>query len=280
MATYTILLVLIATALCAHPFIDAFQVQSHASQLLPVRAEPIPRHDICQRLGLKESDPTTAGGGAAVASLVIGAGPHMAYALSHEHEVRCPVSGAHQGMLCTAVLPPRPAPVADDTAAAVAGDPDLVSQAILAGSLAVSLHATGDNGSSAYYLPSVITLVESLMAEELERVDWGWGRTAFNDGGPETNEVRLDLGHDDDRGPAGGDITGERVTLYACHTGSDRRGATADVYVLPREGRGKIWRFSVDFSVASIDLRQIASFGQRDSTTPLRPDVWLKDDSY
>jgi len=275
MAPSTSLLVLVAGALlCAPPFGHAFQSHASRSQVLPVRADPIPQEEIRRRLGLKEAD----GRGA----LSIGSGPHMAYNLANEHEVLCPVSGAHQGVLCTAALAPGSAPVADGgNSEAVANHHELVSQAILAGSLAVSLRDRCRDGSSLYYLPSVITLVESLMADEIASLDWEWGRTAFNSDGPETNEVLIDMGQDAGAHPGGGGgLTGERVTLFACHTASDRRGAAADVYVLPRERTGRVWRFSVEFKVATINLRQIPSFGGRDSTTPLRPDVWLKDDAY
>ncbi len=76
--------------------------------------------------------------------------------------------------------------------------------------------------------------------------------------------------------------------LYACNTLVDSSTATSDVYLIPNDNnngkRGgknnKIWKFSVEYKVASINLSQIASFGNRDSATPLRPDVWLKDDYY
>lgn len=266
----TALLILIAAmALCALPVSHAFQIESPAPPLLPVRADLIPRHEICQRLGLKES-----GGNA----LAIGAGPHMTYALANEHEVLCPVTGAHQGVLCTAVLPPRTAPVADRDAAAVACDRDLASQAILAGALAVSLRDPRPDGNGVYYLPTAVALGEAPPAAELARLDWEPGRTAFNSDGLETNEVVLDMSPEaaEPAGPAGG----ERVTLYARGAGAGRRGASADVYVLPRERRGKIWRFTVEFAAATIDLRQISSFGSRDSTTPLRPEVRLEDDAH
>jgi len=192
----------------------------------------------------------------------------MGYKLMDEHEVLCPLSGTHQGILCTAILPH---PIeADARAESIAENRDLVSQAIMSGSLAASVRNSSSE-TSLYYLPSVITLVESLMAEDIKHLDLG--EKVFNSGGLETNEILMDyeLGE-------GGD--GVPVMMYACNTSSDYNSATSDVYVLPAEKKGTIWRFSVEFKVATINLRSIVTFGGRDSTTPLRPDVWLKDDSY
>lgn len=233
-----------------------------------MRIEPISKQEIRQRLGLKETDPTTNNSGV----LSKGSGPNMGYTLMNEHEVLCPISGTHQGILCTAILPQSI--IESENAESIADNHELVSQAILSGSLAASIRNRCKDGSSVYYLPFVITLVESLMADEMESMDLG--KMVFNSGGLETNEILMDLSDDDG-------VSGEEaksVMLYACNTQSDECSATSDVYVLPQEKKGKIWRFSVEFKVATINLQQISSFGKRDSNTPMRPDVWLKDDCY
>lgn len=235
--------------------------------MLPTRINPISREEIRQRLGLKQADPTNNSG-----ALTIGSGPNMGYALTNEHEVLCPISGTHQGVLCTAILPQSIMP--NENADSIANNHELVSQAILSGSLAVSIRNRCKDGNSVYYLPYVITLVESLMADDIGSLDLG--EKVFNSGGLETNEILMDL-DDDDVLPEGEEGS---VVLYACNTQADHCSATSDVYVLPSEKNGKIWRFNVEFKVSTINLQQISSFGNRDSTTPLRPDVWLKDDSY
>lgn len=250
---------------------DAFQT---STQILPLTVDRIPREEVRQRLGLKESD---------VGALSIGSGPNMSYGLRNEHEVSCPVSGAHQGVLCTAVLEQPPSALLDtDNAESIANNHELVSQAILSGSLAASVRSQSPEGSSVYYLPYVVTLVESLMADEIraESLELLVGKKdmVFNSGGLETNEILVDLSDGDLRPFSEGDD--RSVMLYACNTQADATSATSDVYLLPRERKGKVWRFSVEYKVASINLRQILSFGNRDSSTPLRPDVWLKDDYY
>eukprot|EP00584_Thalassiosira_punctigera_P013000 CAMPEP_0172555054 /NCGR_PEP_ID=MMETSP1067-20121228/57765_1 /TAXON_ID=265564 ORGANISM="Thalassiosira punctigera, Strain Tpunct2005C2" /NCGR_SAMPLE_ID=MMETSP1067 /ASSEMBLY_ACC=CAM_ASM_000444 /LENGTH=273 /DNA_ID=CAMNT_0013343557 /DNA_START=196 /DNA_END=1017 /DNA_ORIENTATION=- len=248
------------------------------SQMLPLRVDPILKGEICQRLGLKQRITNAANNdGSSSYSLSIGSGPNMGYALTDEHEVLCPISGAHQGVLCAALLSQ---PVDNENADSVANHHELVSQAILSGSLAASVRSRCGHGDGAYYLPSVITLVESLMADELRSMDLGFGEKVFNSAGLETNEILMDWGSHDDVALFDEEDDGRRVMLYSCNVVSDHNSAMSDVYVLPRERAGKVWRFSVEFKVAAINLRQIPCFGDRDSTTPLRPDVWLKDDSY
>jgi len=233
-----------------------------------VRIDPISKQEISQRLGLKHETDNNA-----VPMLSIGSGPNMAYYLMNEHEVVCPVSGAHQGILCTAILPQSIYENEND-AESIVNNHELVSQAILAGSLAASIRNRCKDGNSIYYLPFVITLVESLMADEMESINLE--EMVFNSGGLETNEILSDFGDDEL-------MSGEErrsVMLYATNTLADQTSATSDVYLFPPEKKGKVWRFSVDYKVATINLRSIPSFGDRDSTTPLRPDVWLKDDSY
>ena len=239
---------------CTVPRGDAFQT----SQMLPMRVDPIPKMEIQQRLGLKESDPLNN-----ASTLSIGSGPNMGYALTNEHEVVCPVSGAHQGILCTASLSNS---IEGENAESIANNNELISQAILSGSLAASIRNRCKDGSSVYYLPYVITLVESLVAEEVGGLDFG--EMVFNSGGLETNEILMDCSGDEK----------ESVMLYACNTQQDAHSATSDVYLLPSSPTGSCLRFTVDYKVATINLQQIRSFGDRDSVTPLRPDVWLKDD--
>jgi hypothetical protein len=57
--------------------------------------------------------------------------------------------------------------------------------------------------------------------------------------------------------------------------------ATSDVYLIPVAGKkkkdAKMRRFAVGYKLGTINLSQIRSVGQGESTMPLRPDVWLKD---
>jgi len=221
---------------------DAFRT----SQSLPIRVERIPQKEISERLGLKDNNEANG------LPLSIGSGPNMAYSLMEEHEVVCPVSGSHQGILCTALLGGLNE---NDDAESIVNNHELVSQAILAGSLAASIRNSPKDGNSVYYLPCVITLVESLMADEIEGLDLN-----------EMNTDKLDKRRS--------------VVLYATNTEKDLVSATSDVYLIPSTMTGKVWRFSVDYKVATINLRSISSFGDRDSNTPLRPDVWLKNDSW
>lgn len=247
---------------CAIPTGHSFQT----SQILPMRMDPIPKQEIRQRLGLKQvdhpTDDSTGSGGGGVMS--VGSGPNMGYSLMNEHDVVCPVSEAHQGILCTAGLS---VPIDGEyDADSIANNHGLVSQAIMSGSLAASIRNECADGNSIYYLPIVVTLVESLMADEMESIDWS--KMVFNSDGLETNEIMMDF------------TTDENVVLYACNTQADRVSAVSDVYIIPKEKKGKVWKLSVEYKVATINLQQIVSFGDRDSATPLRPDVWLKDDYW
>lgn len=236
-----------------------------------MRLESIPKEEIRQRLGLKQI--TTSNNNNNGDGLSIGSGPNMGYTLMNEHEVVCPISGAHQGVLCTATLS---SPIEErNSAESIANNHELISQAILSGSLAASIRNRCIDGNSVYYLPYIITLVESLMADDLESIDLTGGdlNMVFNSDGLETNEILMDLS-----GNGGCSNGEEEVMLYACNTQVDHNSATSDVYLLPSERKGKVWRFNVEYKVATINLSQIKSFGDRDSTTPLRPDVWLKDD--
>ena len=255
----------------AIPCTYAFQT---ASQVLPIRIDPIPTQEIIQRLGLKEDTNTNNINN----QLSIGSSPNMKYKLFNEHEVICPVSGSHQGVLCTAILPSS-SKISDesyDCANSIANNHDLVSQAILAGSLAASVRNSNPDSNSIYHLPYVITLVESLMADEMTSIDLS--KMVFNSAGLETNEILMDWNYND---YSGEEIEeGRSVTMFAVNTASDRTSASSDVYLLPSNNEGKVWRFNVEYKVCTINLAQIYSFGDRDSTTPLKPDVWLKDDYY
>ena len=258
----------------------AFQT---TSQILPMRIDPIPLQEISQRLGLKEhkksNSNNTNNNIGDRSSLSIGSGPNMKYTLSNEHEVICPVSGSHQGILCTANLPTSSS---HDNANSIANNRELVSQAILAGSLAASVRNHNPDTSSMYYLPFIVTLVESLMADEMNSVDLS--QMVFNSDGLETNEILMDWNsYDDDNISCESEECS--VMLFAVNTLNDAKNncATSDVYVLPPPNlneEGKVWRFCIEYKVATINLSQIKSFGDRDSTTPLRPDVWMKDDYW
>jgi len=236
-----------------------------------MRIDPIPTQEIIQRLGLKEEDTNN--------NLSIGSSPNMKYKLFNEHEVICPVSGSHQGILCTAILPSSSSMSSDenydDDANSIANNHELVSQAILAGSLAASVRNSNPDSNSIYYLPYIITLVESLMADEMNSIDLS--KMVFNSGGLETNEILMDW---NDNTYYSKEEEERSVTMFAVNTASDRTSASSDVYLLPSKNEGKVWRFNVEYKVATINLAQIYSFGDRDSTTPLKPDVWLKDDYY
>lgn len=246
------LLFLLLACAIPHSRAKAFQT---APRLLTL--DPIPKREIRQRLGLRRTDPADAG------ALSIGAGRNMGYALRGEREVVCAVSGAHQGVLCAADLSGA---VEDEDAESIANNRELVSQVILSGSLAASIrNQCREVVKSMYYLPYVITLEESLMVDEMRRFDFG--RMLFSNGGLETNEVLVNLSDGSE---------GRSVILYSCNVQREENGATSDVYVLPLDEEGKVWRFSVVYKVAPINLRQIRSFGQRDSATPLRPDVRVK----
>jgi hypothetical protein len=93
----------------------------------------------------------------------------------------------------------------------------------------------------------------------------------FNSAGLETNEILFDMSDFDN------------IMLYACNTHMDEKSASSDVYLVPavkKNKDAKVWRFTVEYKVATINLSQIKSFGQGESTMPLRPDVWLKDDYF
>jgi len=173
-------------------------------------------------------------------------------------------------------------------ASTMANNHELVSQAILSGSLAASIRNRCKDGNSLYYLPSVVTLVESL-AEDVEACLFdaipNMGEMMFNAEGLETNEILMDLTDMNDDAATTteeGEEARRHLILFARNTHFDPTSATSDVYLLPSNKRreGKVWKFSIEYKVATINLRQIKSFGVRDSTTPLRPDVWLKDDCY
>jgi len=235
-----------------------------------MRIDPIPTQEIMQRLGLKEDTNSNINN-----NLSIGSSPNMKYKLFNEHEVICPVSGSHQGILCTVILPSSSSMSSDesyDDANSIANNHDLVSQAILAGSLAASVRNSSPDSNSIYHLPYVITLVESLMADEMNSIDLS--KMVFNSAGLETNEILMDWNDISSEGE------GRSVVMFAVNTASDRTSASSDIYLLPSKNEGKVWRFNVEYKVCTINLNQIYSFGDRDSTTPLKPDVWLKDDYY
>ena len=256
---------------------NAFQTATQIE--IPMRIDPIPIQEISNRLGLKKQQNTDSN----AKVLISGSGPNMQYTLQNEHEVICPISGSHKGILCTATLS---TPLESyNNANTIANKHELVSQVIMAGSLAASIRTTNPTTNSKYYLPYIITLVESLMAEEMNSVDLSQ-KMVFNSEGLETNEILVDwnnnsnpmLNTQDDS-----DSDDKSVMMFACNTSNDNvNSATSDIYILPPTNSvdGKVWRFSVEYKVATINLAQIRSFGDRDSTTPLKPDVWLKDDYY
>ena len=242
-----------------------------------LKIEPISKLEVANRLGLK-TDPHTG-------AVSIGSNPNQVYNLHNEHEVICPITEIHQGVLTTY------SELNDDDseeylASTMANNHNLVSQAILSGSLAASIRNRCEDGNSLYYLPSVVTLVESF-AEDVELFDAipNMGEMMFNSEGLETNEILMDLSDMNDdaaMNAAGDEATRRHMILFSRNTHFDPTSATSDVYLLPSNKRreGKVWKFSIEYKVATINLRMISSFGVKDSTTPLRPDVWLKDDCY
>ena len=244
----------------------------------PLKIEPISKLEIKNRLGLK----TDAHSGV----VSIGFDPNQVYNLHNEHEVICPITETHQGVLTTYTA------FNDDDeeeypASTMANNHELVSQVILSGSLAASIRNRCKDGNSLYYLPSVVTLVESL-ADDVETCLFdaipNMGKMMFNSEGLETNEILMDLTdmNDDAATTAeeGEEETRRRhMMIFARNKHFDSTSASSDVYLLPNR-EDNVWKFSIEYKVATINLQQIKSFGMRDSTTPLRPDVWLKDDCY
>ncbi|KAL3786574.1 hypothetical protein ACHAWO_000728 [Cyclotella atomus] len=245
------------------------------TQTTPLRIQSIDKSEILKRLGLSSTNEASTKS-------------RVRYNLQNEHQVFCPLTNSHQGILCTTSSSEC------SSAESIADNHDLVSQVISCGSLAASIRNRDRNGDSLYFLPFVITLVESYMADELSAMlmdeiisrdfvtsveckDCSLTSSLvhdmiFNSAGLETNEILLDLSDYDN------------VMLYACNTHMDEKSATSDVYLIPAAGKkkkdAKVWRFTVEYKVATINLSQIRSFGQGESTMPLRPDVWLKDDYF
>ena len=251
--------------------------QHRNHQRTPLKIEPIPKEEVAHRLGLKIDAQT------GVAS--IGSDPNQVYNLHNEHEVICPLTETHQGVLTTYTASNNED--GNFHASTIANSPELVSQAILCGSLAASIRNRCKDGNSLYYLPSVITLVESLTEDvESDLLDAipNMGEMMFNSAGLETNEILVDLTDMDDASNYGGDEANnnQHIMMFARNTHFDQTSASSDVYLLPNRNNreSKVWKFSMDYKVVTINLSQIKSFGDRDSTTPLRPDVWLKDDCY
>lgn len=248
-----------------------------STQSTPLRVQSIDKTEIVQRLGI---------------SPVAGANSKARpYNLQNEHEVLCPLTNSHQGIVCTTSSYTGESYSAE----AIADNNELISQVISCGSLAASIRNRERNGDSLYFLPFVITLVESYMTDEVSAMlmdeliarefitkevecsDCSLTSSMvqdmiFNSGGLETNEILLDLTED-----------ANDTMLYACNTQMDEKSATSDVYLIPtgkNSDTAKVWRFTIDYKVATVNLSQIRSFGQGESTTPLRPDVWLKDDYF
>mmetsp|Transcript_23967 Transcript_23967/g.36036 ORF Transcript_23967/g.36036 Transcript_23967/m.36036 type:complete len:298 (+) Transcript_23967:170-1063(+) len=255
------------------------QQQNHLPKN-PLKIESISKLEVTNRLGLK-TDPKTG-------VVSIGSDPNQVYNLHNEHEVICPITETHQGVLTTYTEFNDDDDNEEYPASTMANNHELVSQAILSGSLAASIRNRCKDGNSLYYLPSVVTLVESL-AEDVEACLFdaipNMGEMMFNAEGLETNEILMDLTDMNDDAATTteeGEEARRHLILFARNTHFDPTSATSDVYLLPSNKRreGKVWKFSIEYKVATINLRQIKSFGVRDSTTPLRPDVWLKDDCY
>ena len=248
----------------------------------PLKIEPLSKLEVANRLGLKTNPQTGV--------VSIGSDPNQVYNLHNEHEVICPVTEIHQGVLTTYTEINN----GDDgneeeyLASTIANNHKLVSQAILSGALAASIRNRNEDGNSLYYLPSVVTLVESF-AEDVESCLFdaipNMGEMMFNAEGLETNEILMDLSdmNDDNAAKYTEEEEARRhVIIFARNTHFDPTSATSDVYLLPNNNRreGKVWKFTIEYKVATINLSQISTFGVRDSTTPLRPEVWLKDDCY
>lgn len=262
-----ILLTLVIMAYtCATVYGQTFQT----SQVLSMRIDPISKRTIRHSLGLKDTAPAGDSSGA----LSIGSGPHMGYKLMDEHEVLCPISGDRRGVVCTVILP-HSIGSGSESAASVADNRELVSQVIMSGTLAASVrNRFNRDGNGMYYLPCTVTLEDSFEVNGIKSLE-------MNKILVDLNDQIIFIGLDSDSSDSDGllEKEGKRVMMYACNTQADRKSATSDVYVFPAEKKGKVWKFSVDFKVCTINLQQILSFGNRDSTTPLRPYVRLKDDS-
>lgn len=207
--------------------------------------------------------------------------------MHNEHEVICPITEIHQGVLTTYTEINNDDSNEEEYLAAstIANNHKLVSQAILSGSLAASIRNRNEDGNSLYYLPSMVTLVESF-AEDVESCLFdaipNMGEMMFNAEGLETNEILMDLSDMNDAAMDEEEEARRHMIMFARNTHFEPTSATSDVYLLPNNNRreGKMWKFSIEYKVATINLSQISTFGARDSTTPLRPEVWLKDDCY
>ena len=223
-------ILLIALLLTFTPFTYAFRsTPSSASsgqhrnhQRTPLKIEPIPNEEVAHRLGLKIDAQT------GVAS--IGSDPNQVYNLYNEHEVICPLTETHQGVLTTYTASNNEGD-GNYHASTIANSPELVSQAILCGSLAASIRNRCKDGNSLYYLPSVITLVESL-AEDVESdlLDAipNMGEMMFNSAGLETNEILVDLTDmDDASSTSGGDEpnNNQHIMMFARNTHFDPTSA-------------------------------------------------------
>ena len=246
-----------------------------STQTTPLKTLSIDKTEINQRLGISSPVPP---------------GLNSRYNLQNEHEVLCPITNSHQGIFST-----TSSTVECFTAAeSIADNNELLSQVIFSGSLAASIRNRDKHADSLYFLPFVITLVESNLADEISfmLMDEILARNScteveykehsvtsslvqnmiFNSGGLETNEILLDLNG-----------INENLILYACNTQMDEMSASSDVYLIPpaaerNNGVDKVWRFTIDYKLVTVNLSQIRSFGTGKST--MRPDVWLKDDYF
>ncbi|KAL7468820.1 hypothetical protein ACHAXS_009053 [Conticribra weissflogii] len=173
-----------ASCIISHSFASFAHAFRTGAATLPMKVERLPRSEIFHRLGLPLASAAASTSGA----------KNQHYFLRNEHEVLCPITGTHQGILCSTNGPHLLADEGMLTAESISNNADLITSVITAGSLAASVRNRGVDSDSSYFLPEVITLVESyLPVEDMVgslSLDLGWD----GDGGVDAGDFMFMLG--------------------------------------------------------------------------------------
>ena len=272
-------------------FVTAFQGGGTSTQIVlpppplpssPIRrAFPLSKDEIRRRIGSPDS-----------------------YALEDERAVVMVTNdGSPTGVLCESRPPPREWEKEVVGWTSMADDTHLVTQAIHAGSLSVSLNNDDcqrrqkQRRRGEYYIPSSITLVKVDMTtiptsindiimlmcrDDNGAVDFN--DYLFNSEGVETNEILFD--------PSGGnclEVSGESsrmngngtARIFACRGGDGGGGlttmakATSDVYILLPTARTVdgdfrdqvVWKFGIEYNIATINIGSIPTLGSSSSSS-------------